>query len=298
MSKSYILAFDQGTTSSRAILFDKNFRIYGIEQAETTQLFPKPGWVEQDAIEIRETQLFVARKLLAKSSVKSEEIAGIGITNQRETTVVWDKNTGKPVYNAIIWQDKRTADFCNEIKESEFGKYLNDETGLVADSYFSATKIHWILNNVIGAKKKAEKGELLFGTVDTWLIWNLTGGRLHITDFSNASRTMLFNIRELCWDKKILEYFSIPEKMLPKVEESSKVYGLTDEGILGIGNIPIAGIAGDQQAALFGQTCFNPGSVKNTYGTGCFMLMNTGEMPVKSNSGLVTTIAWKIDEIF
>lgn len=295
MNKSYILAFDQGTTSSRAILFDKKFKIISIEQNETTQIFPQPGWVEQDAIEIRETQFYVARKLLAKSGIISDEIAGIGITNQRETTILWDKNTGKPVYNAIIWQDKRTADFCKDIKNSEIGKYISDVTGLVVDSYFSATKIHWILNNVIGAKEKAAKGELLFGTVDTWLIWNLTNGRLHITDYSNASRTMLYNIRDLCWDKEILDYFEIPEQILPAVVESSMVYGETSIGLLGNGTIPIAGIAGDQQAALFGQTCFNPGNVKNTYGTGCFMLMNTGEMPVKSGSGLVTTIGWKIN---
>lgn len=295
MNKKYILALDQGTTSSRAILFDKDFNIVGVEQNETTQIFPQPSWVEQDATEIRETQLFVARKLIAKLGVDPTEIVGIGITNQRETTIVWDKITGKPVYNAIIWQDKRTADFCNEIKNTETGKYINERTGLVVDSYFSATKIHWILNNVEGAKEKAQKGELLFGTVDTWLVWNLTGGKLHITDYSNASRTMLYNIRDLCWDKKILEFFDIPEQMLPEVKESSKIYGKTDKAVFGVNGIPIAGIAGDQQAALFGQACLNPGSVKNTYGTGCFMLMNTGEMPVKSNSGLVTTIAWGID---
>ncbi|MDD3741101.1 MAG: glycerol kinase GlpK [Bacteroidales bacterium] len=295
MSKSYILALDQGTTSSRAILFDKEFNLKSIEQTETSQIFPQPGWVEQDATEIRETQLFVARKLIAKAGINSGEIAGIGITNQRETTILWDKKTGQPVYNAIIWQDKRTADFCSELKSTTIGKYISEATGLVVDSYFSATKIHWILNNVAGAKEKAIKGELLFGTVDTWLVWNLTGGKLHITDYSNASRTMLFNIRDLCWDKRILDYFEIPQQILPTVVESSTVYGETGKGIIGTGTIPISGIAGDQQASLFGQTCFNPGSVKNTYGTGCFMLMNTGEMPVKSNSGLVTTIAWKID---
>ncbi len=295
MNKKYILALDQGTTSSRAILFDKDFNISGVEQSETRQIFPKPGWVEQDAIEIRETQLFVARKLLAKSGINPDEISGIGITNQRETTIVWEKSTGKPIYNAIIWQDKRTADFCKQIKNTETGVYISDVTGLVVDSYFSATKIHWILNNVDGAMQKAINGDLLFGTVDTWLVWNLTGGRLHITDFSNASRTMLYNIRELCWDKTILDFFGIPEQMLPTVNESSKEYGSTDVSVFGTTGIPIAGIAGDQQAALFGQTCLHPGSVKNTYGTGCFMLMNTGEMPVKSNSGLVTTIAWGID---
>ena len=228
-------------------------------------------------------------------TIYSGEIAGIGITNQRETTILWDKKTGQPVYNAIIWQDKRTADFCSELKSSKIGKYISEVTGLVVDSYFSATKIHWILNNVPEAKEKAINGELLFGTIDTWLVWNLTGGKLHITDYSNASRTMLFNIRDLCWDKRILDYFEIPQQILPTVVESSTVYGETGKGIIGTGTIPISGIAGDQQASLFGQTCFNPGSVKNTYGTGCFMLMNTGEMPVKSNSGLVTTIAWKID---
>lgn len=295
MSKSYILALDQGTTSSRAILFDKEFNLKSLEQTETSQIFPQPGWVEQDATEIRETQLFVARKLLAKAGINSDEIAGIGITNQRETTILWDKKTGQPVYNAIIWQDKRTAEFCSELKSSKIGKYISEVTGLVVDSYFSATKIHWILNNVPEAKEKAINGELLFGTIDTWLVWNLTGGKLHITDYSNASRTMLFNIRDLCWDKRILDYFEIPQQILPTVVESSTVYGETGKGIIGTGTIPISGIAGDQQASLFGQTCFNPGSVKNTYGTGCFMLMNTGEMPVKSNSGLVTTIAWKID---
>ncbi len=292
MTKNYILALDQGTTSSRAILFDKNFNIVGIEQSETTQIFPFPGYVEQNATEILETQLFVARKLIAKSTVRPDEIAGIGITNQRETTVIWEKSTGKPIYNAIIWQDKRTADFCNSIKNSEFAEYINKSTGLIVDSYFSATKIHWILNNISGAREKAKNGELLFGTIDTWLVWNLTGGKLHITDYSNASRTMLYNIKELCWDKKLLDFFDIPETLLPEVKDSSSIYGQTSTGIFGKTHISIAGIAGDQQAALFGQTCFVPGSVKNTYGTGCFMLMNTGKKAVDSNSGLVTTIAW------
>lgn len=295
MNKKYILALDQGTTSSRAILFDHGFNVAGVEQSETTQIFPKPGYVEQDATEIRETQLFVARKLIAKSGINPDEIAGIGITNQRETTVIWEKSTGKPVYNAIIWQDKRTSEFCNGIKKTEFGEYINKATGLIVDSYFSATKIHWILNNVEGAKKKAENGELLFGTIDTWLTWNLSGGKLHITDYSNASRTMLYNIKDLCWDKGILKFFGIPENMLPEVKDSSHIYGDTANGIFGKSRIHISGIAGDQQAALFGQTCFVPGSVKNTYGTGCFMLMNTGEVPFESNSGLVTTIAWGLN---
>jgi glycerol kinase len=295
MNKKYILALDQGTTSSRAIIFNRDFEIIGIEQAETTQIFPSPGMVEQDATEIRETQLFVARKLIARLGISASEISGIGITNQRETTIVWEKSTGKPIYNAIIWQDKRTANFCNDIRNSDFGNYITDATGLIVDSYFSATKIHWILENVKGAKDKALKGELLFGTVDSWLVWNLSGRKLHITDFSNASRTMLYNIRELCWDKKILDFFQIPEQMLPEVTDSSKIYGNTVSGIFGNDHIRICGIAGDQQAALFGQTCFVPGNVKNTYGTGCFMLMNTGEKPFKSNSGLVTTIAWGLN---
>lgn len=295
MNKKYILALDQGTTSSRAIIFDKEFNIIGVEQTETSNIFPAPGKVEQDATEIRETQLFVARKLIARLGIKASDISGIGITNQRETTIVWEKASGKPIYNAIIWQDKRTAAFCEELRKSDFGTYINNATGLIVDSYFSATKIQWILNNVPGARKKAENGELLFGTVDSWLVWNLSGGKLHITDYSNASRTMLYDIHKLCWDKKILEFFNIPQQMLPEVKESSMVYGSTVPGIFGNEHIKICGIAGDQQAALFGQTCFEPGNVKNTYGTGCFMLMNTGQIPVKSNSGLVTTIAWGLN---
>jgi glycerol kinase len=295
MDKKYILAIDQGTTSSRALIFDKDFNIVGTEQEETTHIFPKKLWVEQDAGEIWETQLFVARKLISRLGINSGEIKAAGVTNQRETTVIWDKNTGKPVYNAIIWQDKRTAEYCNEIRNSDEGRYIAKASGLVIDSYFSATKIHWILNNVVGAAKKAKNGDLLFGTIDTWLIWNLTGGELHITDYSNASRTLLYNIRELKWDNKILDFFGIPESMLPKVCESSAVYGNIKAGILGTESVKLGGIAGDQQAALFGHQCLEPGTVKNTYGTGCFILMNTGEKIVESKSGLLTTIAWGID---
>ncbi|MCK9254923.1 MAG: glycerol kinase GlpK [Bacteroidales bacterium] len=295
MCKKYILALDQGTTSSRAILFDENFNIAGIEQSETKQIYPKQSFVEQDPIEIRETQFYVARKLLAKLSVNNDDILGIGITNQRETTIVWDKNTGIPVYNAIVWQDKRTAEFCENLRNSEFGNYINNKTGLIVDAYFSASKIKWILDNIPNARQKAENGDLLFGTVDTWLVWNLSNKKLHITDYSNASRTMLFDIHNLVWDNKILEYFDIPVKILPKVLNSSQIYGKTASGIFGNANIDIAAIAGDQQAAMFGHNCFNLGDVKNTYGTGCFMLMNVGEKFVKSNSGLVTTIAWGIE---
>jgi glycerol kinase len=290
--KPCILSLDQGTTSSRAVLFDHEYTILGIEQTETKPIFPKPGWVEQDAIELKESQLFVMRRLLTKSGMKPSDIAGIGITNQRETAILWEKSTGNPIYKAIVWQDKRTAGLCNEIKNSDLGRYISETTGLIVDSYFSATKIHWILNNVPGAREKAENGDILFGTVDTWLVWNLSGGKLHVTDYSNASRTMLYNINHLCWDDRILDYFDIPPQILPAVCESSTIYGETSAAILGSSCVSIAGIAGDQQAALFGQTCFHPGSVKNTYGTGCFMLMNTGDQPVKSNSGLITTIAW------
>lgn len=294
MKKSYYLSLDQGTTSSRAIVFDSNFNVLAIEQIETSQIFPSPGLVEQDALEIRETQFFVARKAIAKSGIDVNNIAGIGITNQRETTILWDKNTGKPVYNAIIWQDKRTSEICNKIRQSETGKIITKKTGLIVDSYFSATKIHWILNNVPGIREKALKGEILFGTVDTWLIWNLSGRKLHVTDYSNASRTMLFNIETLTWDKELLDFFEIPEIILPKVVDSSGICGQTKYGILGDCSLNISGIAGDQQSALFGQTCFEPGTVKNTYGTGCFMLMNTGYKIVRSNYGLLSTIAWKI----
>ena len=293
--KKYILAIDQGTTSSRAILFNKNYEVAGIEQEETTQIFPEQGWVEQNAGEIWENQLFVIRKLISRLGISLNEIASIGITNQRESIVIWDKKTGKPVYNAIIWQDNRTVDFCNEIRNQKIGEYIEDVTGLKIDSYFSATKIHWILNNVKNIKTKALNGELLLGTIDTWLVWNLTGGNLHITDYSNASRTMLFNLHTLSWDKKILDFFEIPETMLPEVRNSSEEYGVIQDKLLGSGTVSIGGLAGDQQAALFGQNCFEIGSVKNTYGTGCFMLMNTGDSIVKSKNGLITTIAWGLN---
>ncbi|HOK37277.1 MAG TPA: glycerol kinase GlpK [Bacteroidales bacterium] len=294
MKQAYFLSLDQGTTSSRAIVFDNNFNILALEQLETVQFFPKPGLVEQDPLEIRENQFYVARKAIAKSGLKSSEITAIGITNQRETTIVWDKNTGKPVYNAIIWQDNRTAEFCNQLKNTGFDKKILHKTGLVVNSYFSATKLNWILNNVEGAKQKAKNGDLLFGTVDTWLIWNLTGGKLHITDFTNASRTMLFDIENLIWDRELLEFFDIPLCMMPEVVDSSFICGQSRADIFDNVAINIAGIAGDQQAALFGQTCFDEGDVKNTYGTGCFMLMNTGKNCVISKSGLLTTIGWKI----
>ncbi len=294
MEQKYILALDQGTSSCRAILFDNKAKIAGIEQKEFNQLYKKNDWVEQDPIDIFNIQLAVAKKLIKKLNININQIITIGITNQRETTVVWDKNTGKPIYNAIVWQDKRTANFCKSQKVKKIHNYIKKNTGLIVDSYFSATKIHWILNNVKKAKQKARKGDLLFGTIDTWLIWNLTGGKLHITDYSNASRTMLFNIKTLEWDKKLLDFFDIPASMLPKVKDSSLVYGTTEKDIFGK-PIKISGIAGDQQAALFGQTCFNTGEAKNTYGTGCFMLMNTGDKFVSSKNGLLTTIAWGIN---
>ncbi|MFW5721000.1 MAG: glycerol kinase GlpK, partial [Bacteroidota bacterium] len=294
MQKKYILSLDQGTSSSRSLLFDKNAEIVAIQQEEFTQFYPKAGWVEHDPEEIWQSQLKTAKKILEKSKVKPIEIAAIGIANQRETIVLWDKNTGKPVYNAIVWQDKRTADFCEKISSQGWSDYIKKNTGLIIDSYFSATKIQWILQNVPGIKEKAKKGEILAGTIDTWLVWKLTGGKLHITDFSNASRTMLFNIRNIKWDQKLLDLFEISNSILPEVKGSSEVYGVTDPYIFG-SEIPISGIAGDQQAALFGQTCLSKGTAKNTYGTGCFMLMNTGERMVESNSGLVTTIAWGIN---
>ncbi len=293
MEKKYILALDQGTSSSRAVIFDKKQNIIGIEQQEFRQFYPKTDRVEQNPHEIWESQFLTAKTLITKLKIKPEEIAGIGITNQRETTIVWDKHTGEPVYNAIVWQDKRTSDICNKLKNGINDTYVKENTGLLIDAYFSATKINWILNNVEEAKEKAEKGDLLFGTVDTWLIWKLSGGKLHITDYSNASRTLLFNINTLKWDKNLLKLFNIPEKILPKIQNSSEIYGSTTKELFGA-EIPIAGIAGDQQAALFGQQCFAPGEAKNTYGTGCFMLLNTGEKPVKSKSGLLSTIAWGI----
>ena len=293
MSK-YIMAFDAGTTSNRCIIFNEKGQIVSQAAKEFTQYFPKPGWVEHDADEIWSTQLGVAVEAMNKIGADASEIAAIGITNQRETTVVWDKNTSEPICNAIVWQCRRTSQYCDELKEKGLIEKFRNKTGLVIDAYFSGTKLKWILDNVKGAREKAEKGDLLFGTIDTWLIWKLTKGRVHVTDYSNASRTLLFNINTLDWDDEILNEFNIPRSMLPKVCQSSEVYGETDTSYLG-GKIKIAGAAGDQQAALFGQTCFNMGDVKNTYGTGCFMLMNTGEKPVYSKNGLVTTIAWGLD---
>ncbi|SCG84394.1 glycerol kinase [Proteiniborus sp. DW1] len=295
MEKKYILAFDQGTTSSRAVLFDHDGKIVNVAQKEFTQIYPKAGWVEHDAMEIWGTQSGVAREVLETAGIRPDEVAAIGITNQRETTVVWDKNTGKPVYNAIVWQCRRTASICDDLKARGLEDYVRENTGLVIDAYFSGTKVKWILDNVEGAREKAEDGDLLFGNIDTWLIWNLTRGKVHVTDYSNASRTMLYNIKDLKWDEKILEELNIPKSMLPDVRPSSEIYGYTDEATFGGAMIPIAGIAGDQQAALFGQACFEPGMAKNTYGTGCFMLMNTGEEMVPSKNGLLTTIAWGVD---
>ena len=295
MDRKYIMALDQGTTSSRAILFDKEGNIVATSQKEFTQFYPKVGWVEHNPMEIWGSQSGVMREVLETNSIRPEEVCAIGITNQRETTIVWEKSTGKPVYNAIVWQCRRTSEICDELKEKGYEKLIKDKTGLILDAYFSATKIKWILDNVEGAREKAENGELLFGTVDTWLIWNLTRGKVHVTDYTNAARTMLYNIKELKWDDEILEILDIPKSMLPDVKPSSYVYGHTDEGMLSGAQIPIAGCAGDQQAALFGQTCFEEGSAKNTYGTGCFMLMNTGENIVESKHGLLTTIAWGVD---
>jgi glycerol kinase len=292
----YILSLDQGTTSSRAIIFDKQGFIIATAQKEFTQFFPQPGWVEHDANEIWSTQLGVAAEAISKAGLTVENIAAIGITNQRETTVVWERATGKPIYNAIVWQDRRTASFCDELKRKQLDKIIQQKTGLVVDAYFSATKIKWILDNVEGARTKANNGELCFGTIDTWLLWNLTKGQIHATDVSNASRTMLCNIHTLQWDGELEKLFDIPGNMLPQIRSSSEVYGTT-QNILSAKNIPIAGIAGDQQSALFGQMCTQPGMVKNTYGTGCFMLMNTGEKPVASSNNLLTTVAWKVNGI-
>jgi len=291
MSK-YIIALDQGTTSSRAVLLNEKGTIQAIAQQEFTQIFPKPGWVEHDPKEILSTQLGMLQKVLSENKISPKSVAAIGITNQRETTVVWDKKTGEPIYNAIVWQDKRTAALCEKLKARGLEDYVRENTGLVIDSYFSGTKINWILNNVEGAKERAKKGELLFGTIDTWLIWNLTKGKSHVTDYSNASRTLLYNIRDLKWDKKLLEELEVPEAMLPKVNPSSSDFGVYE---MDGATIPIAGVAGDQQAALFGQACFTPGMAKNTYGTGCFMLMNTGDKIQHSKNGLITTIAWGLD---
>ena len=293
MSK-YIMALDAGTTSNRCILFDEKGEICSIAQKEFTQYFPKPGWVEHDANEIWSSQLGVAVEAMAKLGIGADDIAAIGITNQRETTIVWDKSTGEPVYNAIVWQCRRTSEYCDTLKDKGLTDKFREKTGLIIDAYFSGTKLKWILDNVDGVRERAEKGELLFGTVETWLIWKLTKGKAHVTDYSNASRTLLFNIKDLTWDKEILEELNIPESMLPEPKPSSCVYGYSDASFFGK-EIPISGAAGDKQAALFGQTCFNQGEAKNTYGTGCFMLMNTGENPVYSNNGLVTTIAWGLD---
>ena len=293
MSK-YIMALDAGTTSNRCILFNRQGEICSVAQKEFTQIFPQPGWVEHDADEIFATQLEVAKQALANIGATAADIAAIGITNQRETTIVWDKNTGRPVYNAIVWQCRRTADYCDRLEAKGLVDTIRFKTGLVIDPYFSGTKIHWILNHVPGAKERAMKGELLFGTVETWLIWKLTGGRVHVTDYSNASRTMLFNIRTLQWDPEILRLMDIPASMLPEVRPSSSIYGQTDAAFFGA-PISISGAAGDQQAALFGQACFQAGESKVTYGTGAFLLMNTGNQPITSKNGLVTTIAWGLN---
>ena len=294
--QQYILSFDQGTTSSRAIVFDRTGAICAVAQKEFKQIFPQPGWVEHDASEIWSTQLGVAAEAITKAGLSVQNIAAIGITNQRETTVVWNRDTGQPIHHAIVWQDRRTASFCDELKASGYASLIQEKTGLIIDAYFSATKIRWILDHIPGARTMAEKGQLCFGTIDTWLLWKLTNGKVHATDVSNASRTMLFNIHSLSWDIDLLKVFDIPESMLPEVKSSSEVYGYTQH-MLTAHSIPIAGMAGDQQAALFGQMCTQPGMVKNTYGTGCFMLMNTGEKAVPSANHLLTTVAWKIKDV-
>jgi len=297
MKERYVLALDQGTTSSRAILFDSRGNVVGMVNQEFPQIYPRPGWVEHDPYDILESQVSVAKKLLRTVNVEPNQIAAIGITNQRETTIVWDKKTGKPVYNAIVWQCRRTASMCDELKAQGLADLIKRKTGLVIDAYFSATKLEWILQNVPGVLEKAKKGEIAFGTVDSWLIWNLTGGKVHATDVSNASRTMLFNVSDLRWDEELLDMFNVPRSVLPQVFPSSHIYGVTDKDIFGV-EIPIAADIGDQQAALFGQMCVRAGMVKNTYGTGCFILMNIGDKPIFSRSGLLTTVAWKLkDEV-
>ena len=291
--KKYILALDQGTSSSRAIVFDSQGKIKATSQKEFTQIFPKPGWVEHNPMEIWSSQASVIAEAITSIGINGHNIAGIGITNQRETTIVWDAETGEPVYNAIVWQDRRTSRFCDRLKKKGLTETIRNKTGLIIDAYFSATKVHWILENVPGARQRADEGKLKFGTVDTWLVWMLTRGEVHVTDVSNASRTMLFNIHTLEWDKELLELFNIPVSMMPEVRSSSEIYGYTKETIFAC-EVPIGGMAGDQQAALFGQMCTEPGSVKNTYGTGCFLLMNSGEKPIMSENNLLTTIAWKI----
>jgi len=295
MIKKYIIALDQGTTSSRAVVFNQQGKIVGIKSAPFKQIYPKPGWIEHDPEEILETQMGVLRGVLKDNNIPPEEVHCIGITNQRETIIVWDKNTGKPIYNGIVWQCRRTAEYCDELKKAGLENVIQQKTGLIIDAYFSATKLKWILDNVEGARQKAEAGELLAGTIDTWLIWNLTGGKVHATDYSNASRTMLYNINELKWDEELLREFNIPACILPEVVKSSGVLGETAEDIVGC-KIPISGVAGDQQSALFGQGCYEVGSAKNTYGTGCFILMNIGNKPIKSTNNLLTTIAWDIGD--
>lgn len=296
MEKKYILALDQGTTSSRTIIFDKKSRIVSMSQKKFKQIYPKSGWVEHNPMEILESQLFTITEALSKANINPLEIASIGITNQRETTVVWDKNTGVPVYNAIVWQCRRTADICDMLKQKGLEEYVNETTGLVIDAYFSGTKIKWLLDHTPNGHERAESGELVFGTIDSWLVWNLTGRDSHVTDYSNASRTMIFNINTLKWDERLCKELGIPMSMLPEPKASSSVFGYTDISLFKGIQIPISGIAGDQQAALFGQTCFQKGEIKNTYGTGCFILMNTGEQKYRSNNGLLTTIAWGIDD--
>ncbi|MCR6720512.1 MAG: glycerol kinase GlpK [Chitinophagaceae bacterium] len=290
----YVLSLDQGTTSSRAIVFDKQGQIVSIAQKEFTQYFPQPGWVEHDANEIWSTQLGVATEAILKAGITTRDVVAIGITNQRETTVVWDRQTHQPIYPAIVWQDRRTAEYCDQLKRENKAEMIRSKTGLVTDAYFSGTKVKWILENVPGAREKAQRGELCFGTIDSWLLWKLTDGKVHATDVSNASRTLLYNIHTLQWDEELLQLMNIPASMMPEVRSSSEVYG-TSETILAGTGIPVAGIAGDQQSALFGQMCTTPGMVKNTYGTGCFMLMNTGNKPVVSSNNLLTTIAWKVN---
>lgn len=295
MNKKYIISLDAGTTSSRAIAFDRDLNIIGISQREFRQIYPRPGWVEHDPTEIWETQYAVLKKVIENNNISPSKIAALGITNQRETTIIWDRKSGKPVANAIVWQDRRTAGYCESLKQDGYSDTIRQKTGLVIDAYFSGTKIKWILDNVKGIRERAENGELAFGTVETWLVWKLTAGMLHITDVSNASRTMLFNIRTLEWDRELLELIDIPEALLPEVVDSSAVYGNVHPNVLD-GDIPVAGMAGDQQASLFGQLCYEPGMVKNTYGTGCFVMMNTGSEPDLSSEKLLSTIAWKIGE--
>ena len=294
MANQYILALDQGTTSSRAIVFDKKGEIKSTAQKEFKQIYPKAGWVEHDGNEIWSTQAGVAAEAITSAGLNGSNIAAIGITNQRETTLIWDRKTGKPVYNAIVWQDRRTSDYCDQLKNEGLAEKFREKTGLILDSYFSATKIKWILDNVEGVRERAKAGELAFGTMDTWLVWNFTRGETHITDVTNASRTMIYNIHEMKWDEELLEILDIPKNLLPEVRQSSEIYGKTKTTLFA-SEVPIAGIAGDQQAALFGQRCIDSGMVKNTYGTGCFMMMNTGEKPIKSNNNLLTTIAWQVN---